>query len=182
MLEKKNRHPWSYQTGRHPSKYHTRSTNIETCFTRLPWKGWFLLFPSRTVFSQHTLRPRGSSNVNTRQLPSTRHHRIASHATVPVYSPTSPSRRPRSAAPVYIYLHFDSTTYFPTKPSSDSVPPLSHLRIRACLLLLTLSRSLGPGPAVVVSASRSQDPVCRRANCLGPHYFESPVTPLAHHQ
>jgi hypothetical protein len=151
--------------------------------------GSHVRFLSRTVFSQRlvgplpplsrSVRPPGCGNVNTRQLPSTQHHRIASHATVPLCSPASPSRRPRYATPVYIYLHFDPTTST-SPPNTVLTPDPRSLAGGSGLFAAPPAcprSSFGPGPALVVSASRFQDPVCRRANCLGPLYFESPVTP-----
>lgn len=104
------------QTQRDPSRYHTLSTNTTACFTRLPSSGkLFLISAFRTVFSStawtssplsvHS-HPSGGGNVNTRQLPSTQHHRIASHATVLLHLTTwatSPSQRP-VLRPPHLYI------------------------------------------------------------------------------
>lgn len=98
-------YPWKNQhqtSSREIPQNITLTTNTEACFARLKWNigshigfSHSILQPSMDLFPPcpvHSHPPSGG-NVNTRQLPSTQHHRIALHATVPLHSPTSPSRR-----------------------------------------------------------------------------------------
>lgn len=123
------------------------SRQVESCFS-------YRLFAQYSP-AQHgplplfsALHPSGGGNVNTRQLPSTQHHRIASHATVLLHLTNLAVPTPRSATPyIYIYSLVPQPPTSPPKPVFRPTPTLSHLRTpgRARLLLVLLSQAISMG-------------------------------------